>query len=57
MLDFPSGAGLHGVSRHFAAAALVAVYILGKVEAHEHHDEKIPEGAGVSPEPIVCDPF
>ncbi len=57
MLDFPLGAGLHGVSRRFAAAAVVAAYILGRVEAHEHHDEKIPEGAAVSPEPIVRDPF
>jgi hypothetical protein len=25
-----------------------------RVGAHEHHDDKIPEGGAVSPDPLVC---
>lgn len=41
------------VLRLAAIASFVLVY---RVAAHEHHDDMIPEGEGVSPDPIVCLP-
>ncbi|KAL8973131.1 MAG: hypothetical protein Q9183_000151 [Haloplaca sp. 2 TL-2023] len=37
---------------HFLAAAAALILAYGAV-AHEHHDDKIPEGEGVSPDPII----
>jgi hypothetical protein len=34
-------------------AALLCVYLAGRADAHEHHDDKIPDGQVVSPDPIV----
>ena len=33
--------------------ALLAVGLIGSAAAHEHHEDNIPEGEGVSPDPIV----
>lgn len=33
-------------------AAFLCAYLAGRVDAHEHHDDKIPDGQAVSPDPL-----
>ncbi|KAI9881327.1 MAG: hypothetical protein M1830_003334 [Pleopsidium flavum] len=42
-------AGLH---RTMSLAGLICIYLAGRTEAHEHHEENIPEGEAVSAQPI-----
>lgn len=42
--------GLRSLAYVATFALLVSV-----VRAHEHHEEDIPAGEGISPDPIVCD--
>lgn len=37
-------------------AAAFGGLLVSKVHAHEHHEDNIPEGEGVSPDPIVYTP-
>lgn len=41
----------------FRLALVVGLALVGKAASHEHHDDKIPEGEAVSPDPIVCPHF
>jgi predicted outer membrane lipoprotein len=37
---------------------LAAAAMVGTASAHEHHEDEIPEGQGISAEPIVsCSPY
>lgn len=40
-------------TRQVAFAALALSLAVG-ISAHEHHEEDIPEGEAISPDPIVC---
>ena len=35
------------------SALLLYMLSLGRAAAHEHHDDKIPEGHAISPDPLV----
>ena len=37
------------------SATLLCVFSAGFAAAHEHHDDKIPEGGAISPDSIVQD--
>ena len=45
----------HGCATAPFLAAAAAALIVG-AKAHEHHDDKIPEGEVVSPDPLVWNP-
>lgn len=34
-------------------AATVLALLVSTVQAHEHHEDKIPEGEAISPDPLV----
>ena len=40
-------------ARIATTAGITALLFIRVANAHEHHDDKIPEGEGVSPDPIV----
>jgi hypothetical protein len=35
-------------------AATVLALLVSTAQAHEHHEDKIPEGEAISPDPLVC---
>lgn len=45
------------MSRVTVVQALLCLSIAGHVAAHEHHSDDIPEGEGISAEPIACIPL
>lgn len=38
----------------FRLALIVGLALVQRAASHEHHDDKIPEGEAISPDPIVC---
>ena len=40
-----------------ASATFLLLSFVQIIAAHEHHDDKIPEGEGISPDPIVSLPL
>lgn len=36
-----------------ASTVLIALTLASRANAHEHHEDEIPEGEAISPEPLV----
>ena len=46
-------AGSTSTSSTIKGCIVLYVFLAGQTIAHEHHDDKIPEGSAISPDPIV----
>ncbi|KAL9587759.1 MAG: hypothetical protein Q9212_000051 [Teloschistes hypoglaucus] len=50
-MEFEPGTLMSSTS-FFRLALIVGLALVGKAASHEHHDDKIPEGEAISPDPI-----
>lgn len=48
--------GPHSMTSTFGGLIFLFAHLLNAAEAHEHHMDDIPEGQGVSAEPLVRQP-